>query len=209
MNTEYSLVKAKNNRLQLVMCTVLTVITCLFLLTWPRNSQACSCMIPDLERQIETSGAIFTGSVSAADRLNAGPLSQPDSVRVVFTLDRVYKGDLPGTAVVYTAVNAAACGVNFLVGERYLVFAYEREGTLRTGLCNLTQPVEQAPDLLLQLGLRTDLSPPIRQRMLRTEMGSLAPGDLVPRHQQDGIYLRSWRLRWGRIYSHARFRGNS
>ena len=208
MNTEYSLIKAENSRLQLVLCTVLTAITCLFLLSWPKSGHACSCMIPDLERQVETSSAIFTGRVSAAGRLNAGPLSLPDSVRVVFTLDRVYKGDFAETAVVYTAANAAACGVNFLVGERYLVFAYESGNTLRTGLCNLTQPVEQAPDLLRQLGLRTDLPTGLRQPMLRTEMSPTVPVTL-PRHQQDGIYLRSWRMRWGRIYSHARFRRNS
>ena len=208
MNATYSLIQPRKNSLQLVLCTVIMALTCLIIIAWPSVGQACSCMMPDIDRQIETSSAIFTGRVIDADRLNAAPLSQPDLVRVVFSLERAYKGDLSGTATVYTAANAAACGVNFLVGERYLVFAYESEGTLRTGLCNMTQPVEGASDVLRQLSQRRTSPEVINQSMLSREMRAVDPM-VRPGYQQDGDYLRSWRLRWGRIYSHARLRRNS
>jgi hypothetical protein len=98
---------------------------------------ACSCAPPNRADQVRNVSAIFVGEVVTAPDLPADR-SSPGAgrLRYRFRVEESLKGAASGTVVVTTAASPAACGVTFRTGERYLVFARERDGLLETGLCD-------------------------------------------------------------------------
>lgn len=53
-----------------------------------------------------------------------------------------------GATTIETPGSGASCGYTFKIGQRYVIDAYRGSGTLSTGLCSQTKPIEQAGALL-------------------------------------------------------------
>jgi hypothetical protein len=109
---------------------------------------ACSCTIPDPD----PSGyaAVFVGEARGGGALGCGGVD--GSVTTRFEVTEAFAGVEAGDVVeVEHAVDSAACGVTFEPGETYLVYAYEGDEDLSTGLCAPGGPVADQGALLEEL----------------------------------------------------------
>lgn len=77
-------------------------------------------------------GAVFTGPAIKKVKVRSGIGA---AIKVTFRVDKYWKGDESKKVVIYTAANEAACGVNYSIGENYLIVASNYESRLHTGLC--------------------------------------------------------------------------
>jgi hypothetical protein len=71
---------------------------------------------------------------------------------VTFAVARNWKGSDQSTIVVNTPASSASCGVDFVQGLEYLVYASENEGILQTNLCSRTTQLGAASEDLAVLG---------------------------------------------------------
>jgi len=75
---------------------------------------------------------------------------------VELQVESTWKGDPGALVFVITELSSAACGVEFQVGENWVVFGTDtvREGVtgFYTHLCSLTTPEEYAADIIFELG---------------------------------------------------------
>lgn len=119
----------------------------------PQKAYACSCIPPrpPLEAMAE-SDAVFSGKVVRMEAEEGPIVSSADPVKVVFEVSRVWKGSEDGALALSTARDSASCGYDFMVGEEYLVYAYNSEAGLSTGLCTRTMPLSAAGEDLAALG---------------------------------------------------------
>ncbi len=126
-------------------------------LTWlvvpPAIADGCSCLggVP-LCQTVPMTDVIFEGTVESINTRSFekafGDRSLVFSERVVRFRDvKALKGE--SQAVVHTAAQESACGYSFSVGKRYVIAAYKAgDGSLSTGICSLTKPIEEADELL-------------------------------------------------------------
>lgn len=123
------------------------MIACLFLsAVLPRGTEACSCVPPTSELKDEAD-VVFVGEVVSVDAQDSGQ-SQGARVAVLTVVER-FKSAAAEILSIRTSKSAATCGVEFRVGERYLVFAFEDAGRLETGLCStLNTKASLAQELL-------------------------------------------------------------
>lgn len=93
---------------------------------------ACSCVAlpkPDLATAAD---AIFTGTAARISDVGGGV-----GQRIVnFDVDTVYKGAADPSIDVRTGLGGGDCGVEFVVDQRYTVFASGRGGYLSASLCD-------------------------------------------------------------------------
>lgn len=128
----------------------------------PDSALACSCaMLQDVQSRLEQKTAVFRGTVTdvlmPGPRLN-GTRSSGDLVKVTFTVNEVWKGQLGREVVVYTAVGGESCGYEgFRNRGEFIVFASGETDNLRTTMCDGNQPSSAAGEELAILG---DGSPP-------------------------------------------------
>ena len=108
----------------------------------PARALACSCWPPSPAIQVEEADFIFRGEVvykrSEAGLLN--PWSRGE--RVVFEVEKSWKGPEVRRIIVHVrSTSSAACGVDFALGWRGVVFARAGEnGEPTTNLCLMLQP---------------------------------------------------------------------
>ena len=120
---------------------LLLVFTALAVLLGPTAPAcACSCALGTLDEYTSDADAIFIGTVREIEPPWYPPWSQVRSSGDLMTahikVTEVYKGAGVSTwTSVVTEVSGASCGFEFAEGHRYLVFAREHEGSLRTSLC--------------------------------------------------------------------------
>jgi hypothetical protein len=89
--------------------------------------------------------AVFSGTVSEVQ-------GGPGGLLVTFDVERVWKGPDGSSLTLSTADSSAACGVEFVPGEQYLVYGLGQDGQLTTNLCTRTAPLASAGDDLAALG---------------------------------------------------------
>lgn len=121
----------------------------------PSTSFACSCMQPPSpEEELKRKTAVFSGKVIEIVDTESKSLlqSSADPIRVVFEVDRTWKGIDQTQAIVYTARDSASCGFNFSLNEEYIVYAYGEVGSLKTGICDRTNSIDNAAEDLEALG---------------------------------------------------------
>jgi hypothetical protein len=96
---------------------------------------ACSCAAQPPKAQADNADVIFTGRViEAEDPFQfSGPRVQADLV-----VEVLYKGEVGSEAVVETYPGgSAACGLEFVEGKRFTIFAFWNErGRLETNICS-------------------------------------------------------------------------
>lgn len=77
---------------------------------------------------------VFVGTVASAD---GHPLLGREE-RFTISVAHIYKGSLGSFVQVRTNPGSGACGVDFVLGATYVVFASERDGHLTTYTCSGT-----------------------------------------------------------------------
>lgn len=98
-------------------------------LSWPVfPAGACSCPVASVAQHMEAASTVFVG-VATESREEAGGLV------AAFRVERVYKGAPDDRVDVTTSRDGAACGVPFVGGRSYAVFARDEAGALTTDLC--------------------------------------------------------------------------
>jgi hypothetical protein len=94
---------------------------------------ACTCLPPDLERDLPLADGAVVGSV--LERRQGGA-----EVTYVLRVEQAYKGDLDGRVEVVTAADGVSCGLDLAPGQR-VGLLLERDGdTWRSGLCQQVDP---------------------------------------------------------------------
>jgi hypothetical protein len=130
-------------------------ITAVILLLVPDQSYSCSCgpnWPPTPLDQYADAQAAFTGTVSSIT-VNQ---TYPAFYDVVFLVTGIWKGISTSVVTVLTAISDGACGVFFVVGEEYVVYAYDDHiyegGPWSTNSCTRTSRVEFAQEDFDALG---------------------------------------------------------
>ena len=122
----------------LILTTAVVIAT---LAATPRTAHACSCGRMELSTYADAVAVAFVGRQVSRE---AGS----QTARMVFEVDRVYKGDVGPLIEVRSASYGAACGVDFAGQPSAGVAAFERdEGTLSVDLCSsivTSQELEEA-----------------------------------------------------------------
>ena len=129
----------------------LGALCCLLFVVAPRVAHACSCMAsgPACQAFWKTD-AVFDATVLAITPSGeqygngpAGPLYAEHLVRL--QVKQAWKGVQPGELDVVTRGTDAACGYDFKLGARYLVFAHRHPaGRLSVSRCSATKPFDGA-----------------------------------------------------------------
>ncbi|WP_212919089.1 hypothetical protein [Ornithinibacillus bavariensis] len=131
--------------------TILILVT-VIVLSIPVTSSACSCAEKQsVEGEFMQSMAVFRGVV-------IGTKDTSNSKRVLFDVLENWKGANQSQIIIQTGLGGGDCGIDFQVGEEYLVYASEQllsdsDNYLSTGICDRTiavQSVENDFDILGQ-----------------------------------------------------------
>ena len=117
-----------------------------------RPAAACSCIEISVAEALDFSDVVFTG-----EALSVGLDPDDDrAVRAVFAVSRHFKGADVSEITLLTSTSSASCGYEFAVGESYLIFASDDDGTLRTTPCSRTRTLDQAGDDIAALDALID-----------------------------------------------------
>jgi hypothetical protein len=100
-----------------------------------RPCWACSCVAQPPKAQADNADVIFTGRVIEAE--DPFRFSGP-RVQAVLAVEVLYKGEAGSEILVETYPGgSASCGLEFVEGERFTVFAFLNErGRLETNICS-------------------------------------------------------------------------
>jgi hypothetical protein len=115
-----------------------------------RDAVACSCMSsgPPCQAAFQVD-AVFIGTVRSIDlrKVPMDGMATPVDRRMVhIAVERVVRG-VEGTVVdVWTGMGGGDCGFDFKAGERYVVYAWRRDGALTTGICSRTRLLSDAAE---------------------------------------------------------------
>jgi hypothetical protein len=132
----------------------------------PMRALACSCAhfgVP-LCQTYWNNDAVFVGEVLTIETITVPMEAGRSTIQVErhvvrFKVSKMYRGDVGAETVVQTGMGGGDCGYHFEAGHTYLVFGNIYDGTIHTGICNLTQPVEQAEKALAWLDSLSTRSP--------------------------------------------------
>jgi hypothetical protein len=119
----------------------------------PAAASACSCEVQPSCQAYWKTEAVFDGTVVSIESvgrdgtLGDRALAFPEKL-VTLAVRKSWKGVDPGDVEVLTASQSSACGFDFRVGARYLVFAHRRptDGRLGVSLCSNTRPFDRQED---------------------------------------------------------------
>jgi hypothetical protein len=119
----------------------------------PIESHACSCTFDHtVMEEFNIATAVFAGTVT-----NIQPAGDGTNVLVTMTPTIRWKGGFDDPVQVITGMNDGVCGVHFVVGESYLVFAfnttYSGQPAFFTHSCTRTGVLANNPTV-------SDLPPP-------------------------------------------------
>ncbi len=140
----------------------------LFIAVTSGTVKACSCGYPGQILKLKLSqglvdpvykdfvthydGTIFVGRVIDRKKLKRRDVDWYE-YRVTFKVERYWKGVDSPQIVVFTGIGGGDCGIRFIKGRDYIVFATVLKGQLRTGICTLTTEVRRAPNIVKGLYL--------------------------------------------------------
>jgi MYXO-CTERM domain-containing protein len=130
-----------------------------------RAARACSCLPPAPPGDAAgRATAVFEGRTFGARR-------EQNELRFAFEVTRVWKGEVPPSIEIVTALQSAACGRSYDFGVPYVVYATARaDGTLVDNLCSRSRMVVDAVEDLDTLGAGR---PPLQD-------GASVPGPVGP-----------------------------
>lgn len=98
----------------------------------PSSVYACSCVFPDsAAAAAASSAAVFSGKVTA---IKKEKLDGETYNAVLIEVDTAWKGMPYSQAIVYTPWSS--CQFDFEIGQSYLLYTYEKQGTLHVISCS-------------------------------------------------------------------------
>ena len=132
-------------------------------LRYPPTAHACSCaMDPHAEAPaaaLQRAGAVFAGKVTRIYDVLSGWTGLP--VSVSFDVAQVWKGPVRQRTVIKTGSGGGDCGIDFRLGEDYIVYAYDagsdplmKDG-LAANICSRTNLLAHAQVDLAAFGAGT------------------------------------------------------
>lgn len=129
------------------------------------SAAACSCAALGDAEAFDSAPAVFRATVmERRDEHGSRLRSTADPVRYVFTVDRVYKGDVYATQSVVTAAGGPSCGFELSGPGPFLVFTRDRavtgqafshgvlDGEFVSNLCSGTRRVTAADPVPASFG---------------------------------------------------------
>ncbi len=129
------------------MLTGLMVLTAMVALpVRTEGAWACSCGPTTDAEALGRNGAVFLGELVGRKEPTV-VLSSADDVRLVFAVERVFKGEVHATQSVVTAQDGASCGLEITGPGPHLIFGRPR-GTsteIDAGLCDGSRAVAAEP----------------------------------------------------------------
>jgi len=116
-------------------CFILVLV---FMILPGKELRSCSCVPPPPpSEEFENSDAVFVATVTSFKR------AEEYSRVAKFRLLKLWKGKKVGE--IFTSLNSALCGFDFVVGKTYVIYAFVNEnGELHTNICTRTASLEQA-----------------------------------------------------------------
>ena len=137
-------------------------------------ASACSCARGDPRAALQRADAAFVGAVTERrEKRPEGPfVSSADPVTLVFSVERVMKGDLGRTVEVETVSSGASCGIEVPVGGRTGLFLTRDGSRWTSSLC-----AQIEPDRLLEAA--QPLPPPLGGPIALLLGGRLGPARTV------------------------------
>jgi hypothetical protein len=99
------------------------------------SSFACKCRLHSFKEEVASSDQIFIGKVIRRN--------ESDIVYFHFIISEVYKGDMADTITIKTGFGGPDCGMEFVVGKEYLVYANQQ----RTSRCRRNALALNNPDI--------------------------------------------------------------
>lgn len=119
---------------------------------------ACSCageLVPC--QAYGQASAVFVGTVIEIRTITIKRNTYETRQRAVrLSIDSPFRGVEGAEVEVQTGLGDADCGFGFVQAQQYLVYAYEHEGKLSTGICRRTRSIAKAAeDLSYIQGLAT------------------------------------------------------
>ncbi|HRH26421.1 MAG TPA: peptidoglycan-binding protein [Candidatus Paceibacterota bacterium] len=138
----------------------------------PTSAHACSCIARAYtpQERLDESQGVFIGKVTSV--VNESSDEYSDKI-ATFEVSTYWKsvGEIRKTEKVRTSGSSASCGLNFEVGETYIVFASAYLSSMPQGtepdpnapryvgmLCSATAPVSQSGSLIASLGAGTTVT---------------------------------------------------
>jgi len=108
----------------------------------PGRAMACSCVPPPpFEKAVKQADAVFVGEVASSEPVDG--MNSDGLVSYSFAVEEVVSGEVGTGVEVISHSSSATCGFPFQEGDRYVVFADERDGRLETYLCSRTEPINE------------------------------------------------------------------
>ncbi|WP_158523933.1 hypothetical protein [Paenibacillus bovis] len=83
--------------------------------------------------------AVFTGEVTSIRPALSG--EEPSTKQYTFAVQSAWKGKVYEQTSILASSESASCGITFEQGARYLIFARQSEGDLKTDRCSSNSPV--------------------------------------------------------------------
>lgn len=116
----------------------------------PQPAAACKCMQLTPAEAAEQATAVFEGRVVEVSDTGTPQAPQRSvKLRVV----RAWKGMQTEEAVVTTASDSAACGIQFARDQNYVVYASAQDGALHATSCSRTRLLADADEDVKALGM--------------------------------------------------------
>jgi hypothetical protein len=117
------------------------------LVFYPNSAYGCSCaQPPSVKEELDRSKAVFTGKVIQVNEKQ--PLNGYISKKVIFEVSQVWKGIEQSQIQITTGQGDGDCGIDFVLGKDYLVYASESDlygkKQLTTIICDRTTPIVSA-----------------------------------------------------------------
>ncbi|MBY0121832.1 hypothetical protein [Bacillus sp. S/N-304-OC-R1] len=163
------------NKLRLILFGCITL---LLMSAFPFDVKACSCAeLPSIEEEFDRSQAVFSGKVIR--------ISETESMKgyrtktVLFEVINTWKGVTQSQIIIRTGQGGGDCGIDFIEGIEYLVYANESDmygpKELVTIICDRTNKLSASQEDIQVLGAGTpptemvDLTKKIEEKQERIE----------------------------------------
>ena len=121
---------------------------------------------PNRYQLTETPG-FRTGPRHAEKLVPSETVTDISDYSFVFEVEGLFKGALSSEVAVLTGIGRGDCGYQFQVGEKYLVYAYGKNG-LETNICTRTTNLSRADADLGELGAPKTIFVPVTKLSLST-----------------------------------------
>jgi len=162
----------------------------LFVVTLSGHVFACECAIWCAERACplmnDPAEVLFVGTVVATDGQQIG------MARFTFQVDESLSGTSTKEVDVYSYQGCCACGINFKVGERWLVDGWRgKDGRIATGYCEKTRLFRDSDPLMAELwAIREGKKPDSLFGVLRHAPGPWGDGSEGADFPLSGVTIR-------------------